>query len=328
MQTLSIVVPVYYNELNLPDTVPQLLALQEKLPGFTLQLIFVDDGSGDRSYEILMDFYQKYPQNIKVVKLTRNFGSMAAIQAGFLHADGDCVGVIAADLQDPPELFVEMISFWEKGIKAVFAVREDREEPISQKLFANTYYALVRKYAIPNYPVGGFDFLLIDKQVVQEVNRIQEKNTNLMSLIFWLGFKPVFIPYVRRSRKKGKSRWTFKKKSKLFIDTFVSFSYAPIQFLSGLGFLVAAASFLYGLVIFVSWLTFGIEVKGWVPMMILLTFTAGIQMAMLGVLGEYLWRTLDETRKRPHFVIDSVSAHPSDTEVRILEENLDHSVEF
>ena len=328
MPIFSIVIPVYYNELNLPETVPQLLALQNSLPAYSLQLVFVDDGSGDRSYEILMGFHREHPQSIKVVKLTRNFGSMAAIQAGFAHADGDCIGVIAADLQDPPELFIEMISYWEKGIKAVFAVRKDREEPLSQKLFANTYYALVRKYAIPNYPVGGFDFLCIDRQVLQEVNRIQEKNTNLMALVFWLGFKPVLIPYIRRSRKNGKSRWTFQKKSKLFIDTFVSFSYVPIQVLSVVGFLVAAASFLYGLVILFSWLTFGIEVKGWVPMMVLLTFTAGTQMTMLGLLGEYLWRTLDETRKRPHFVIDSVTSNLPAQEINSVEADREPSVEF
>jgi len=306
MPKISIVVPVYYNALNLPDTIPQLLALEEKLPGYSLQLVFVDDGSGDESLDLLLKSFEAFPGKIKVVKLTRNFGSMAAIQAGFTQADGDCVGVIAADLQDPPELFIEMVSYWEKGIKTVFAVRQDREEPFSQKLFSNTYYALMRKFAVPNYPAGGFDFLLADRQVIDEINKIHEKNTNLMTLIFWLGFKSVFIPYVRRSRKKGKSRWTLRKKVKLLIDSFVSFSYFPIQLLSVVGLLVAIASFSYGLFVFYFWLRFGIEVKGWVPSILLLAFTSGIQMTMLGILGEYLWRTLDEARKRPPYVIDTV----------------------
>ena len=309
MPLFSIVVPVYYNELNLPDTLPALLALEARLPeGFRIQLVFVDDGSGDCSLDLLRQYQQEYPEKVKVVQLTRNFGSMAAIQAGFTQADGDCVGVIAADLQDPPELFIEMVSHWQQGIKAVFAVRKDREESGSQKFFANAYYALIRRFAIPNYPTGGFDFLLIDRQVVEEVNKIHEKNTNLMALIFWLGFKSVMIPYVRMSRKKGKSRWTLRKKAKLFIDSFVSFSYVPIQALSALGFLLAGGAFLYGLIIFIAWLAFGVPVRGWVPMMILLTITAGMQMTMLGVLGEYLWRTLDETRKRPHYIIDLVFA--------------------
>lgn len=313
MKTFSIIIPVYFNEQNLPETIPQLLSLGDQLQGYQIELIFVDDGSGDRSLEVLLDYQKKYPQNIKVIKLSRNFGSMAAIQAGFTVASGDCVGIIAADLQDPPELFIEMIHFWEQGNKVVFAVRQDREESAFQKLFSNTYYLLIRKFAIANYPRGGFDFLLADHQVVEEINKIKEKNTNIMTLIFWLGFKPIIIPYVRRSRKIGKSRWTLRKKIKLFVDTFVAFSYFPIQLLSIVGFLVACGAFLYGAFIFLYWLFFGIEVMGWVPMMIILTITAGIQMTMLGILGEYLWRTLDATRDRPPFVIDEIFVSPTET---------------
>ena len=305
-RTFSIVIPVYYNEPNLPETVPQLLGLAERIPQCRLELVFVDDGSGDRSFEILRKFQGHYPDTIKVVKLTRNFGSMAAIQAGFTVVSGDCVGMISADLQDPPELFLEMLDHWEKGAKAVFAVRQDREEPFSQKLFSNTYYSLVRKYAIPGYPDGGFDFFLVDRQVVNEVNRIQEKNTNLMTLIYWLGFRPILLPYVRRARARGKSRWTLAKKFKLFVDTFVAFTFFPLRVLSVVGFLAALTSFGYGTFILIYWLLFGIDVKGWVPTMLIITFTTGLQMTMLGVLGEYLWRTLDEVRRRPPFVIDEV----------------------
>lgn len=311
---LSIVVPVYFNELNLPDTIPQLLALADDLPGYNLELVFVDDGSQDRSLEFLLEARDQFPDQIKVVKLTRNFGSMAALQAGLTVASGDCVGVIAADLQDPPELFVEMIRHWERGIKAVFAIRSDREESVAQKLFSNFYYALIKRFAIPGYPSGGFDFFLVDRQVIDEVNKIEEKNTNLMTLIFWLGFQAVFIPYVRRKRVKGKSRWTAGKKIKLFIDTFVSFSYFPIRLFSLLGVIYAILSFSYGILIFLSWLRFGIEVQGWVPMMLVLTFTAGLQMTLLGILGEYIWRTMDETRKRPLFVIDTIYSSSNEDE--------------
>jgi len=303
---LSIIIPVYFNEPNLPDTIPQLLALADDLPGYQLELVFVDDGSGDRSLEMLFAAREEHPRQIKVVKLTRNFGTMAALQAGLTVAHGDCVGVIAADLQDPPELFLEMIRHWEMGTKAVFAIRSDREETFLQKLFSNSYYALIRRFAIPGYPAGGFDFFLVDRQVVDEVNNIHEKNTNLMTLVFWLGFQAVFIPYVRQRRTKGVSRWTLGKKVKLFVDTFVSFSYFPIRLFSFLGIVYAIISFSYGAFIFISWLSFGIEVQGWVPMMLVLTFTAGLQMTLLGILGEYLWRTLDEARGRPQFVIDRV----------------------
>jgi dolichol-phosphate mannosyltransferase len=305
-KTLSIVIPVYFNEANLPDTIPQLLALEEKLDGYQLELVFVDDASGDGSLSILLEYRGRFPEQIKVVKLTRNFGTMAALQAGLTVASGDCVGVIAADLQDPPELFLEMARHWEGGVKAIFAVRSDREESFLQKALSNFYYAMIHRFAVPGYPPGGFDFFLVDRQVVEEVNKIHEKNTNLMTLIFWLGYQAVFIPYVRRKRVKGKSRWTFGKKVKLFVDTFVSFSYFPIRLFSFLGIIYAVLSFSYGIFILIAWLTFGIEVQGWVPMMLVLTFTAGLQMTLLGILGEYLWRTLDESRGRPFYVIDSV----------------------
>jgi dolichol-phosphate mannosyltransferase len=306
MKIFSVVVPVYYNEPNLAETIPQLLSLAESLPDYALELVFVDDGSGDNSLNILLDFQSRYPEIIKVIKLTHNFGSMAAIQAGFTVATGDCVGMIAADLQDPPDLFIEMVQHWEQGNKAVFAVRQDREESALQVLLSNSYYALIRRFAIHNYPIGGFDFFLVDRQVIDEINRIREKNTNIMTLIFWLGFEPIIIPYIRRSRKKGKSRWTLGKKIKLFVDTFVAFSYFPIRILSIMGFSVAFLAVLYGMYIFIYWLFFGIEVMGWVPTMIVLTFTSGLQMTMLGILGEYLWRALDEIRKRPPYVIDQI----------------------
>lgn len=306
MKKFSIIIPVYYNELNLPVTIPKLLNLGGELSGYQLELVFVDDGSGDRSLEVLLDAQLNYSEIIKVVKLTRNFGSMSAIQAGLMVASGDCIGMISADLQDPPELFLEMVRLWEHGSKAVFAVRQDRQEPFVQKLFSNAYYSLVRRFAIENYPEGGFDFFLIDQQVAEEINHIQEKNTNIMTLIYWLGFKPIMIPYVRRARQQGKSRWTLSKKIKLFIDTFVAFSFFPIRILSVIGFCVAIASFIYGIFILISWYFGGIEVKGWVPTMLIISFTSGIQMTMLGVLGEYLWRTLDEVRKRPSFVVDAI----------------------
>jgi polyisoprenyl-phosphate glycosyltransferase len=306
MKTFSIIIPIYYNELNLPDTIPQLLDLAESLTNYQLELVFVNDGSGDRSLDILLEFRAQYPETIKVVNLTRNFGSMAAIQAGFTVTSGDCVGMISADLQDPPELFYDMLKYWEKGTKAVFAVRQDREESGLQKFFSNGYYSLIRKLAIKDYPDGGFDFFLVDRQVIEDLNKIQEKNTNIMTLIYWLGFKPIMIPYVRRSRTKGKSRWTLAKKIKLFIDTFVAFSYFPIRALSLTGLLVAIGSFLYGIFILFYWFFYGIPVQGYVPIMLVITFTSGIQMTMLGVLGEYLWRTLDEVRRRPPFVIDKI----------------------
>ncbi len=300
---LSIVVPIYYNELNIPHTIPRLQDLQNIMPECDFEFVFVDDGSKDNSFSLLTEAREQDPR-IKVIKLSRNFGSMSAIQAGLRYATGDCVGIIAADLQDPPEMFKEMVEHWKSGTKVVLGTRADREESFSQKMFSNTYYYLLEKFALKGYPKGGFDFLLIDKQVVQEVVEIQEKNTNIMSLIYWLGHDQVQIPYVRQERKLGKSRWTLSKKIKLFVDSFVSFSYTPIRFMSFIGFFTALLSFLYGVFV-ISGTVFGfIELQGWTTIIALITFLLGIIMIMLGIIGEYLWRILDESRERPSYVID------------------------
>ncbi|GIP60276.1 glycosyltransferase family 2 protein [Paenibacillus woosongensis] len=302
---LSIVVPVYYNELNIPYTIPRLQNLQDTIPDCDFEFVFVDDGSKDNSLSLLLEARER-DSRIKVIKLSRNFGSMSAIQAGLKHATGDCVGIIAADLQDPPELFKDMIEHWKLGKKVVLGTRADREESLSQKFFSNTYYFLLEKFALKGYPKGGFDFLLIDKQIVNEVLEIQEKNTNVMSLIYWLGHEQIYIPYVRQERKLGKSRWTLAKKVKLFVDSFVSFSYMPIRFMSFIGFLTALFSFLYGVFVILSTIFGFIEVQGWTSIIALITFLLGIIMIMLGIIGEYLWRILDESRDRPSYVVDEV----------------------
>jgi len=299
----SIVVPIYYNELNIPVTIPRLKNLQSLLEGYDLEFIFVDDGSRDKSYDLLLQ-ERELDNRVKVIKLSKNFGSMSAIQAGLQFAVGNCVGIISADLQDPPELFADMIKSWEKGKKVVMATRSDREETFSQKMYSNTYYTLMRRFAIKDYPKGGFDFVLIDKQVVNELKDISEKNTNIMSLVFWLGHSQETIPYVRQERKLGKSRWTLSKKVKLFVDSFVSFSYAPIRFMSVVGFITAFMSFIYGIFVVINAIFGTVELQGWASIIALITFLLGLIMVMLGIIGEYLWRILDESRKRPAYIID------------------------
>jgi polyisoprenyl-phosphate glycosyltransferase len=305
-KTFSILVPIYFNELNIPYTVPRLKNLQKLLPDYDLEFVFVDDGSKDNSFNLLMR-ERELDSRIKVIRLSKNFGSMSAIQAGLEYVSGDCIGIIAADLQDPPELFETMVKEWEQGKKVVMATREDRDESWSQKLFSNTYYRLMRKYAISEYPKGGFDFVLIDKQVASELINIKEKNTNIMSLIFWLGHERATIPYVRQKREHGKSKWTMSKKIKLFVDSFVSFSFVPIRFMSMIGFITALFSFIYGIFVLINSLIGNVNVQGWTTLIALITFLLGLMMLMLGIIGEYLWRILDETRKRPGYIIDEVN---------------------
>ena len=305
MKTFSIIVPIYFNELNIPHLIPRLKKLQETLSGYTLEFIFVDDGSQDNSFQLLVE-EQKKDKRIKLIKLSRNFGSMAAIQAGLHYAKGDCVGIIAADLQDPPELFLEMIKKWESGRKVVMALREKREDSVLQNFFSDTYYRLLKKFAIDDYPEGGFDQVLIDQQIVDELKRISEKNTNIMSLIFWLGYDRESVSYTRQKREIGTSKWTVTKKMKLFIDTFVNFSYMPIRVISLVGLLTALVSFSYGLLVIILGYFDKIEVPGWTIIVVILTMLLGLIMVMLGIIGEYLWRILDESRKRPSYVVDKV----------------------
>lgn len=303
MFKLSIVIPVYYNEDNIPSLYKKLEETIIKNEQFEHELIFVDDGSGDNSYDELKKLSNQN-QNIKVIKLSRNFGSHTAILAGISNCSGDCVTAISADLQDPPEIILEMIEKWKAGNKVVLAVRKDREESFLQKFISGTYYKLMKKYALPNMPEGGFDCFLIDKKVVDIIKTIEEKNTTLMGQILWCGFKTEKIYYTRKQREIGKSRWTLSKKVKLFIDSFLAFSYVPIRFMSFLGILISIFGFLFGCYILYNRVTNHIAVEGWASLMIVVLFLSGVQMIMLGILGEYLWRTFDTSRHRPVFIVE------------------------
>jgi dolichol-phosphate mannosyltransferase len=160
------------------------------------------------------------------------------------------------------------------------------------------------KYALPGWPKGGFDFVLLDRQVTNELSNIKEKNRHTLNLIYWLGYDRVMIPYTRQKRIHGKSQWTMTKKIKLFIDAFISFSYFPIRFISFVGLITAFLSFIYGCFVLISYLFGNIPIKGYTPIILVITFLLGLIMIMLGIIGEYLWRTLDETRSRPLYVVD------------------------
>lgn len=302
----AIVVPVYQNEANLDDTIPRLLSLQAKLPNYNLELIFVDDGSTDNSYKLLIKYYEANKESIKIVKLTKNFGQIAAIQAGLKVVNCDCVGIISADLQDPPELFLEMIKKWEHGTSLVIAEREKRDENIIQTFTSNLYWKMVRKYAVQDYPLGGFDFCLLDKKIILDVNKINEKNTHILVLIFSLGYPYEIIYYVRKKRINGKSQWTFSKKIKLFIDTFIAFSYLPIRGISYLGLGISILSLFYGFSMGINKLIYGNIYEGWTTIVVLLSSFGGLILLTLGIIGEYLWRILDEVRKRPNYVIEKI----------------------
>ncbi len=313
---LSLVIPVYYNEENLPVTWAALAETLTELPdGMDWEVVFVDDGSGDGSYAALLALREANPERIRVLKFSRNFGQVAAILAGLQRARGDCCVVMSADLQDPPELILEMVARWNRGEqKIVVANRENREDGAFARLTSRTFYRLMRRYAIPNMPDGGFDFFLVDRRVVDIINETDEKNSFLQGQVLWTGFSPALIPYTRRKREIGRSRWTLSKKMKYFIDGFVSYTETPIRMITVVGLVVSALSFAYASLILLLKVFWRIPVEGWAPIMITMLMLGGIQLVMLGMIGEYIWRNNHETRKRPAFVVecehDRVVAEP------------------
>lgn len=305
MPKLSIIIPCYFNEDNIPVTTAELLGNESLFPpDVTIEYVMVDDGSKDQTYQALLKFKQQIPGRVKVVKLAGNVGSYNAILAGLHYATGDCNVILTADLQDPPELIPKMYDYWLKGIKFVIANRTDREESWSQKLFSNTFHRLMKKLALKNIPDGGFDLVLFDKQLREQAVKMNENNAHLIYLLAWMNFDYVSIPYVRRKREIGKSRWTMQKKIKLFIDSFVSFSFFPIRTISVIGILLGIAAFLYGVFVIIAKLTGMVELSGWTSIMVVLLFVSSFQMISLGIIGEYVWRGLDASRRRPNFIVD------------------------
>ena len=278
MSKISIVVPVYYNS----DT---LMLLYEDMKEKILhklgdyEIVFVDDGSGDNSWEI-MNRIRDMDENVQCVRLSRNFGEHAAILAGLHVCTGDCAVTKQADLQEDSELILEMYDRWKNSI--------------------------VRKCIDKNMPVGGFDCYLLDRQVIGVLEMLDEKNSALTLQVLWVGFKSDKVYFHRKDREIGESRWTLSKKLKLVMDSMMSFSYFPIRFMSGVGVICAVISFLWIIEVILERLIVGTPIQGWASLMCLVLFSTGAILLMLGILGEYLWRTLDASRNRPPFIIDTV----------------------
>lgn len=302
MSKISIIVPVYWNS----DTLMLLYEdMKEKiLPKLgDYEIVFVDDGSGDNSWEI-MNQISDMDENVKLVKLSRNFGEHAAILAGLSHCTGDCAVTKQADLQEDSELILDMYEKWKEGNKVVLAVRADRDEGPIQKFFANLYYTLMRKFVLKDMPKGGFDCYLLDRQVIKVLMMLDEKNSALTLQVLWVGFKSDKVYFHRKAREIGESRWTLSKKIKLVLDSMMSFSYFPIQLMSTLGAILAAVSVVWAAILVIQRLCGVEDVAGWTSMMVLMLFGFGAIMVMLGLLGEYIWRALDASRNRPPFLVD------------------------
>jgi len=306
VRRVSVIVSVYYNEESLPLLFAELLKVEEKLgdQNVELELIFVDDGSGDGSLSELLKIKQQR-KSTKVIKLTRNFGAVHALKTGLQFVTGGSFINLAADLQDPPELIPEMAQLWLNGSKYVLCARTDRRDPLWSKLFARIYYWLLRLFVVQDYPPGGYDLALMDRVFLPYL-KDSAKNINPALFAYWLGFKPEVIRYKRKQRAHGHSRWTFSKKVKLFLDSLLGFSIVPIRAISAIGLLVSLVSFSYGLFIVINALFRGTDIAGFATIVVLISFLLCLMIMMLGVIGEYLWRIFDEINQRPESVIDEI----------------------
>ena len=302
MKQISFVIPVFRNELAVTVTYEQLRqVMTADLAAYRYEIVFVDDGSDDGSLDELLGIQQR-DANVRVISFTRNFGQMAAILAGLKQAAGDLIIQLSADLQDPIGLVPQMVAEYERGSEIVACHREHREDSLSRRLTSRALYAVLR-LSLPQIPRGGFDYILMDRKVVDAFNAIDVRNRFFQGDVLWFGYKTTFIPYTRPKRTIGRSQYTFAKKLKNSIDAILDSSYLPIRFISLVGVLTAFAGFLYAVDIVYGRLRHNIPFTGWAPIMILILVIGGVLMLMLGIIGEYVWRIYDEVRGRPNYVV-------------------------
>ncbi|MFH1360506.1 MAG: glycosyltransferase family 2 protein [Candidatus Omnitrophota bacterium] len=300
---ITVIFPVFNEQGNLQALYERLCTAISKMNPQDFEFIFVDDCSTDHSPEILKELRNKDPR-IKIIRFARNCGSHAALNAGLAYAHGDCAIVLGADLQDPPEIIKDLLDARKDNVKIVWGVRTKRKgESSTTKLCAGLYYALMNWLTNVKVPPSGADVFLIDRVVIEALKKVPEKHSSIFMTLAWLGFPQASIFYVKEARHKGQSKWTLGKKIKLTIDSLLSFSDIPIRYMSVIGFCTALLGFIYAA--YVLWcFLYGAPVEGWSSLIVAVLVIGGIQMMMLGILGEYLWRTYDESRKRPPYVIE------------------------
>ncbi len=303
-KVISVVIPVYENAESIPELFNRLTSLEQKLEllDIDLELVFVDDGSTDESWDAILKVQEARNQTI-AIKLSRNFGSIKCSRTGLGHVSGDAFVILAADLQDPPELIETMAKFWLTGKKFIICERDSRKDPFLTKLYSRVFYKLLRCIAVPDYPKGGFDLFLLDSSALRYVVE-SSKSAYTPVLMWWLGLKPTVIKYARQERVHGKSKWTFVKKFNAFMDIMLGFSVRPIRSITLMGLISATFTSGFGFLILINSLLGNVRVPGYASIATLMSFLLSVIIVMLGVIGEYLWRIFEETNRRPDTVID------------------------
>jgi polyisoprenyl-phosphate glycosyltransferase len=302
---LSLVIPVYKNEPNLDRLLAELAALQPKL-NLPLEVVFVVDGSPDLSLEILRKRLPAAPFASRLLALSRNYGSFSAIAAGLEAGAGDYFAVLAADLQEPPELVLEFADVLSRGeADVIFGVRTRRSDPWLSEFFSRLFWWIYRLFIIRDMPRGGVDVFGCTRQVRDWLLRCPETTTNLIALLFWVGFRRRYAPYQRRARKEGRSAWTIRKKIKYSLDSIFSFTDLPIQLLLGIGCVGLLFAVFFAVAVLVAKLSGNIPVPGYSAIIFTIVFFGSLTSLGLGILGQYLWLTLQNARRRPNYIVAS-----------------------
>lgn len=304
MKLITILIPAYNEEEVLDKLMERLVNLANKTTGYNFEFLFINDGSKDKTLQIIRDYATKDPR-VSYINLSRNFGKEIGMIAGLDHVQGDATVVIDADLQDPPELIPQMISLWEDGYDDVYAKRQSREgETWFKKFTSKMYYKTLQKVTrIPIQEDTG-DFRLLDRRVVEALKLFRESQRNTKAMFSWVGFNKKEILYSRDPRAAGETKWNYLKLVELAIDGITSFTTAPLRLSTYVGAAVSSFAFLYLIYLVVRTIFFGIDLAGYPSMMAVILFLGGVQLISLGIIGEYIGRIFNETKQRPLYLVE------------------------
>lgn len=302
-QMVSVIVPVHNEEGNLNHLFNRLQKVTAAID-LEKEYLFVNDGSSDRSQELLNQLAAKN-NFVKIISLSRNFGHQTAVSAGIDLCTGDCAIIIDADLQDPPELIPELIAKWQDGFDVVYAQRTERKgESVFKRMTASMFYRILNRLTDVTIPLDTGDFRLIDKKVIHVLKGMPERHRFLRGMISWSGFQQTHLEYVRDERYSGKTKYPLIKMLRFALTGITSFSFVPLQIASYFGFVVSILSFLYALYVIYLKIYTEATIQGWTSLMIAVLFLGGIQLITLGIIGEYIGRISDEVKQRPPYIIE------------------------
>lgn len=299
---LTIIIPCYNEEKNILNVYTRLVEVLDKT-NYDYSLLFVNDGSTDNTQKILEELYQK-DERVKVIELSRNFGKESALTAGLDYAEGDIVIPFDADLQDPPEVILELLKKYEEGYEIVNAVRRKRKgDSFLKRATAKLFYKLMRAISNIDIPENSSDFRLISGDALKAVRRLRERKRFMKGIFSWVGFKTANVYYDRQPRFSGKTKWNYFKLLELSMDGITSFSIVPLRLASLFGFIISILAFLFGIWIAFEKIFFGIPVPGYASVIVSILFLGGIQLIFLGIIGEYIGRIYEEVKKRPIYIV-------------------------